>query len=185
MTDVASRRALLSLARHAIASGVGERAGAQPSLDETLPILAERRGAFVTITMSTRLRGCIGRVEPTVPLRALIPEIAHAAAFSDPRFPAVRRHDVPSLTIEISLLSTPVTIDDPDLVEVGRHGLVVAAGARRGLLLPQVATQYGWSREEFLAETCLKAGLGADAWRAGEVSIQTFTAEVFSEAEIG
>lgn len=179
-TDSRSRRALLVLARAAIADAVGAPP-APHSFDESLPVWAERRGVFVTLSMRARLRGCIGRVEPDAPVRVLVPEMARAAAVSDPRFPVLRAHEMPSIEIEISLLSPLELITDPAAVEVGRHGLLVAARGRRGLLLPQVPLQYGWSREEFLSETCLKAGLEAQAWRSDRIALHVFTAEVFGE----
>lgn len=182
-TDSRSRVALLRLARHAIATSLG--ATYDLSFDATLPILAERRGAFVSLHQHTRLRGCIGRVEPDDALRALIPDVARSAALADPRFPAVRPDELASLVIEISLLSVPVVIREAAEVEVGQHGLLISARGRRGLLLPQVATQYGWTREEFLVEVCAKAGLPPDAWRADGVRLQTFTADVFSEEDEG
>ncbi len=180
--DSRSRRALLVLARAAIADAVG--APPAPTLhafDESLPVLEERRGVFVTLSMRARLRGCIGRVEPDAPLRVLVPEMARAAAVADPRFPILRARELPTIEIEISLLSPLELITDPAGVEVGRHGLLVAARGSRGLLLPQVPLQYGWSREEFLSETCLKAGLEAQAWRSDRVALHVFTAEVFGE----
>lgn len=180
-TDVASRRALLRLARGAIIDLLG---GSGNAVDTSLPILDERRGAFVTLTLNERLRGCIGRVEAEVPLRALIPEMARAAATSDPRFAPVAHSDVDRLVIEVSLLSAPESID-PRHVEVGRHGLIVTARGRRGLLLPQVPLAYGWSREEFLDEVCVKAGLPPDAWRTESARLLAFTAEVFSEEDEG
>lgn len=182
-TDSRSRTALLRLARHAIVTSLG---GAYTvPFDTTLPILDLRRGAFVSLHQRERLRGCIGRVEPDDALRALIPDVARSAALSDPRFPAVRPDELSSLVIEISLLSVPVSIRATSEVEVGRHGLLIVARGRRGLLLPQVATQYGWTREEFLAEVCVKAGLPPDAWRADGVRLQTFSADVFSEEDEG
>jgi hypothetical protein len=178
-TELASRRALLRLARGAIVDLVG---GSGCVVDTSLPILDERRGAFVTLTLHERLRGCIGRVEAEVPLRALIPDMARAAATSDPRFAPVARNDVDVLVIEVSLLSAPESID-PRHVDVGRHGLIVSARGRRGLLLPQVPLQFGWSREEFLDEVCVKAGLPPDAWRTPGTRLQSFTAEVFSEGD--
>jgi AmmeMemoRadiSam system protein A len=182
--DLVSRRTLLSIARHAIATAVDrERHPGLPAVDHSLPVLAQRRGAFVTLHQRARLRGCIGRIEPDAPLRVLIPDVARAAALSDPRFPSVRADDLPTLAIEISLLSVLEVISDPETIEVGRHGLVIAARGRRGLLLPQVALAFGWSREEFLAEVCQKAGLAPDAWRAEGVRLQSFTAEVFGEED--
>lgn len=182
-TDSPSRIALLRLARHAIATSVGDAYTAP--VDATLPILDQRRGAFVTLHQRARLRGCIGRVEPNDALRALIPDVARSAALADPRFSAVTRDELASLVIEISLLSVPASIRDASDVEVGRHGLMIVARGRRGLLLPQVAMQYAWTPEEFLAEVCAKAGLPPDAWRVEGVRLQTFTADVFSEEESG
>lgn len=184
MIDAASRRALLALARDAIAGELGaEDVLARTELAElsSLPLLAQRRGAFVTLTRHRRLRGCIGRVEPDSPLHALIPDVARSAAFSDPRFPPVVASELSSLMVEISLLSSlspPVRARD---ILVGRHGVVVAGRGRRGLLLPQVAVEYGWTREEFVQQVCVKAGLARDAWRERGIRLQTFTAEVFSE----
>jgi len=180
-TDPASRRALLRLARRSIVTAVGGNDGTP--LDDSLPIFDQRRGAFVTLHRHARLRGCIGRVEPEEPLRALIPDVARSAALADPRFPVVTSSEVASLVIEISLLSGPQPIRAAAQVEVGRHGLIIAARGHRGLLLPQVATQYGWTSEEFLAEVCEKAGLPPDAWKSDGARLQTFTAEVFSEEE--
>lgn len=180
-TDVASRRALLRLARGAIIDRVG---GSRSAVDTSLPILDERRGVFVTLTLHERLRGCLGRVEADAPLRELIPDMARAAATSDPRFAPVAPSDVDLLVIEVSLLSAPESID-PRHVDVGRHGLIVSTRGRRGLLLPQVPLQFGWSREEFLDEVCVKAGLPPDAWRNESARLLAFTAEVFSEEDEG
>ena len=198
--EVVARRALLTLARGAIVAESGRResegratplvpGSSSPAvlpevLSEVLPeVLKERRGAFVTLTVDTCLRGCIGRVEPDQPLRAMIPAVACLAAFADPRFPPVGAHELAALVIEISLLSPPVAVTDPSEVVVGRHGLAIAGRGRRGLLLPQVAIEYAWSREEFLEQVCAKAGLPAGAWREPGASLQSFTAEVFSESE--
>jgi AmmeMemoRadiSam system protein A len=188
--EAAARRALLALARGAIvvesARREPARAGTTPPTETTPPSLAvleERRGAFVTLTLRARLRGCIGRVEPDQPLRSLIPAVACSAAFADPRFPPVGAHELATLVIEISLLSPPVAVIDPADVVVGRHGLLVASRGRRGLLLPQVAVEYAWSREEFLDQVCVKAGLPAGAWREPDTRLHAFTAEVFSERE--
>ncbi len=113
----------------------------------------------------------------------MIPDVARSAALADPRFPGVQAHELASIVIEISVLSTP-ELATPEEIEVGRHGLIVSARGRRGLLLPQVATHYAWSREQFLDEVCLKAGLTADAWRDNGTRLQSFTAEIFSEDSI-
>ena len=178
--DFASRSALLALARGAIVADLG---GIAEAAAPPLPIFEQRCGAFVTLTQRARLRGCIGRIESDTPLRALIPDIARSAAFADPRFDPVVARDLESLVVEISLLSSlssPVTAAD---VVVGRHGLLIIGRGRRGLLLPQVAVEHEWTAEEFVEQTCIKAGLDADAWRADGVRLQTFTADVFSEED--
>lgn len=172
------RRILLTLAHRSI-----ETALANERIDTAAPSehLAEPRGAFTTLHLLGNLRGCIGYVLPGESLYQTIAEIARAAAFDDPRFQPVTEDEAPHLKIEISVLSVPRSID-PGHIEVGKHGLIVTSGARRGLLLPQVPLEWDWDRETFLAQTCLKAGLPPDAWQRG-AEIQAFTAEVFGEEE--
>jgi AmmeMemoRadiSam system protein A len=178
--DVASQSALLALARGAIVTELG---GVAETVAPSPPIFEQRCGAFVTLMQRTRLRGCIGRIEPDTPLRTLIPDIACSAAFSDPRFAPVAARDLDSLVVEISLLSKLAAAVGPADVMVGQHGLLIVGRGRRGLLLPQVAVEHAWTAEEFLSQTCVKAGLDADAWRGDGVRLQTFTADVFSEEE--
>jgi len=170
------RQLLLRLAHGSIESALRD----QP-LDLTAPNehLAELRGAFTTLHLHGRLRGCIGYVFPTQSLYRTVAETARAAAFDDPRFEPVMPSEAPELKVEISVLSTLQPIRPEDVV-VGRHGLVVVQGGRRGLLLPQVPVEWEWDRETFLAQTCLKAGLAPDAWQHG-AELQAFTAEVFGE----
>lgn len=123
----------------------------------------------------------MGRVEPDVPLSELLPAIAVLSATGDPRFRPVSADELSGLHIEISLLSVPVLITGPAEIEIGRHGLMVAGEGRRGLLLPQVATEYGWTAPEFLSQTCAKASLRPDAWRTGGMQIHTFETEIFGE----
>jgi AmmeMemoRadiSam system protein A len=169
------RRSLLTLARDAITSTFEGK-----SVDTTSPSehLAERRGAFTTLTIGGELRGCVGYVFPNYSLYRTIAETAVAAATNDTRFTPVTMEELPKLEYEISVLS-PLQPIDPEDVEVGKHGLVVTFGGRRGLLLPQVPVEHGWDRETFLAQTCMKAGLPADAWQRG-ATMQAFTAEIFS-----
>jgi len=170
------RRILLNLAHRSIESAFS----GQP-LDTVPPSehLAAARGAFTTLHRGGQLRGCIGYVLPTGSLYETVAETARAAAFDDPRFHPVTEEEAPYLSVEISVLSVPQTIN-PEAIVVGKHGLIVAAGARRGLLLPQVPLEWDWDRETFLAQTCMKAGLPSDAWKRG-ASVQAFTAEVFGE----
>ena len=176
--DREERGKLLRLAREALEAHYA--GGVPPEPTEPSARLRQKRGAFVTLTEGGRLRGCIGYVEPVVPLWRAVREIAVAAAVSDPRFPPVTAGELESLRIEISALSPLERCDDPVLVTVGRHGLVVRQGGRSGLLLPQVPEEQGWDREEFLDHTCRKAGLHPDAWRSG-AELYTFTAQVFHE----
>ncbi|HXE89529.1 MAG TPA: AmmeMemoRadiSam system protein A [Terriglobales bacterium] len=143
--------------------------------------LAEPRGAFTTLHLDDRLRGCVGFVYPVKSLCATVAETAVAAALHDPRFLPVTEEEAARLQIEISVLSQLFRID-PRQVEVGRHGLLVSRGFQRGLLLPQVAVEHGWTREMFLDEACLKAGLAPDAWKHG-ATVEAFAAEVFGDRE--
>jgi AmmeMemoRadiSam system protein A len=170
------RRVLLDVAHRSIEARLrGERV--QPVAPSQH--LAESRGAFTTLHLHGRLRGCIGYVAPILPLISTVAETAAAAAFEDPRFDEVTEQEAPDLKIEISVLTVPKPIDPEDVI-VGRHGLIVTQHSRRGLLLPQVPLEYGWDRETFLSQTCMKAGLPPDAWRHG-AKLEAFTAEVFSE----
>jgi AmmeMemoRadiSam system protein A len=170
------RAFLLALAHRAIAAKLD---GSELDTTPPGPHLAELRGAFTTLHLERQLRGCVGYVQPMYPLCRTIAETAVAAAFFDSRFYPVTAAEAPQLKIEISVLSPlfPVT---PEAVEVGRHGLVISRGKRRGLLLPQVPAEHGWDRNTFLEQTCRKAGLPLDAWQHG-ATIEAFVAEVFSE----
>ncbi len=143
------------------------------------PRLREEYGAFVTLKIGHRLRGCIGYIQSQGPVWDTVARMAKAAAFEDPRFPALRRDEFERLEIEISILSPIGECVDPSQIEIGRHGLIVRKGGRSGLLLPQVATEWKWDRETFLAHTCLKAGLPENAWKDPGCSLLWFEAEVF------
>ncbi|MCA1561090.1 MAG: AmmeMemoRadiSam system protein A [Acidobacteria bacterium] len=176
----ADRHALLDLARAAIVSRA--RGGARPQVRPE-GTLGAQTGAFVTLRRGEELRGCIGYLERDRPLAEVVADCAVAAASEDPRFAPVTLSEVPGLTLEVSVLGPlePIVPPEPAAVEVGRHGLVVQLGRRRGLLLPQVAPEWGWDAEAFLSHTCSKAGLPPDAWRHG-AEVFRFEAEVFSEA---
>jgi AmmeMemoRadiSam system protein A len=170
------RRLLLKMAHDAIdATLCGQEVDTTPPSEH----LAEKRGAFTTLHLHGQLRGCVGYVFAVRPLVRTVAETAVAAAFHDTRFLPVSEEEAREIDVEISVLS-PLQPIAPEDVEVGRHGLVVTLGARRGLLLPQVPLEYDWDRETFLAETCHKAGLPGDAWEHG-ATLEAFTAEVFSE----
>jgi len=173
------RRSLLELARRAIAEAISlqKPVGSLPPSG----VFAEKRGVFVTIHARGRLRGCIGVVEPFEPLGESIVRCAASAALQDPRFLPVCAEELEDLQIEISLLSAPEPIH-PESIEIGKHGLLISQGSKRGLLLPQVAVEHKLSREEFLEETCRKAGLDVKAWQEPETQILGFVCEVFSES---
>jgi AmmeMemoRadiSam system protein A len=139
-------------------------------------------GAFVTLHLGVELRGCIGSLETDRPVTEVVERCAASAAREDPRFLPVTPAELDALDIEVSVLGPLEPLDpvDPAGVEIGRHGLVVEQGSRRGLLLPQVATERGWDQETFLAQACAKAGLPADAWRHG-AHVCRFEALVFGE----
>ena len=177
MTSDDDRRRLLQLARDAIGAHV---IGAAAPLAERTGVLAQRGGAFVTVHNRGQLRGCIGHIEADQPLGAIIARCAVAACSSDPRFPPVSAAELPDIDLELSLLGPLVPIAGSDEIVIGRDGLVVERDWHRGLLLPQVATEWRWDAPTFLAETCRKAGLPSDAWQHG-ASLWRFDAEVFGE----
>ena len=172
------RRALLALARRTVDAAVRLE-----QITANIPqngIFAEKRGVFVTLHARGRLRGCIGVVEAFESLGEAVVRCAASSALHDPRFSPVRPEDLPELHLEISVLSPLETIRAEN-IEIGRHGLLITQGAKRGILLPQVASEHKLGREQFLEETCRKAGLPADAWQKPETQILAFTCEVFSE----
>jgi AmmeMemoRadiSam system protein A len=174
------KSALLKIARQSLVETIVHGRRWQP--DAPTGILTERRGAFVTLHVRGKLRGCVGQVETQKSLAETVARCAISAAREDDRFNPVQADEVAPLEIEISVLSSPKAIA-PNEIVVGKHGLIVECGPFRGLLLPQVATERNWKAEKFLSETCLKAGLPSDAWKSAETQIFGFTAEVFSEHE--
>ncbi len=138
-------------------------------------------GAFVTIHCRGDLRGCLGRLDVDAPLADTVAHLAAVVSDSDPRFSPVSPRELPDISLEISVLTPEQQVRSIDEIEIGRHGLIVEQGHRRGLLLPQVATEHGWNRETFLDHACRKASLPPDAWRRG-ARILIFEAEVFGEA---
>jgi len=172
----AEKKELIQLARRAVELFVRERKVLD--YETTNPNFLAERGAFVTLTKGGQLRGCIGFIEPVYPLHLAVLRTAIFAATEDTRFNPVTAEELKDLDYEISVLTPIRKIDDPKLVQVGKHGLVIARGNQRGLLLPQVAVENKWGREEFLAQCCLKAGLEEDAWKKG-ADIYVFEAIVF------
>jgi len=174
----ADRRVALQLARSAVVEAVSNRK--LPDVFSREGAFAERRGVFVTLHVRNRLQGCIGVIEAKEPLGEALIRCAASAALEDPRFSPMKPDQLAELRIEISLLS-PMESIAPEAVKVGHHGLFVRLHAQRGLLLPQVAIEHRLTREQFLEETCRKAGLPREAWRDPEAQLFGFTCEVFSE----
>ncbi|HUD71688.1 MAG TPA: AmmeMemoRadiSam system protein A [Dongiaceae bacterium] len=174
----AEGRALLQTARAAILAVLGERPGGTPAAPPQG--LEARHPVFVTLHVAGRLRGCIGTLSGTEPLRTAVADCARAAAFEDPRFAPLGKGEVQELTLEISVLGPRRPLADPAALRLGEEGLVVTSGGRSGLLLPQVATEQGWDVVEFLEATCRKAGLPLTAWRDG-ARVERFAAQVFRE----
>ncbi|MBN2727282.1 AmmeMemoRadiSam system protein A [Candidatus Mcinerneyibacteriota bacterium] len=174
------RQALLRRARQSIASVFDPGIFIEPLED---PLFSQKRGLFVTLTLSGELKGCIGFITGVEPLKDAVIHLAREAAFHDPRFEPLRREELDDVAIEISLLSPLKRITDLSGIRTGRDGLVVRNGSRSGLLLPQVAVEYHWGREEFIGHTCRKAGLPPEAASWPETEIYSFTAEIFSEKD--
>jgi uncharacterized protein len=168
---------LVRLARAALEAAVTRQ---RPAVPPDTAVCARSAGAFVTLRQHGELRGCIGQIEPGT-LGRVVVHCAAAAGLDDPRFPPVTPHELPSIDVEVSVLTDPIPVSDPiTSIEVGRHGLIIARAGKRGLLLPQVAVEFGWSCDEFLAHTCRKAGLEPDAWQRG-AQVLAFEAEIFTE----
>ncbi|MGA9570234.1 MAG: AmmeMemoRadiSam system protein A [Candidatus Acidiferrales bacterium] len=181
MSSLAEReqRLLLQLARSALTLGVADKLPLQDFPNEHF--LQQPAGAFVTLHRRGRLRGCVGQLPGRDSLAEVVAHCARSAALHDSRFDPVIDAELSEIEIEVSVLSA---LEDVTLeaIEAGKHGLVVSQGRQRGVLLPQVATQFNWSPQRFLEETCVKAGLEREAWKDPLTRVQAFTAEVFSEA---
>jgi uncharacterized protein (TIGR00296 family) len=179
----AEGRDALVLARRTVEAAVRREAYERGVLP---PVFGERRGVFVTLTEDGQLRGCIGLPYPVAPLADAIVEAGASAALRDPRFRPVQPAELPMLRVEVTVLTTPSPIPGPaenraDHVEVGRHGLIVRDQRTSGLLLPQVATEYGWTPTEFLDQTCNKARLRTGCWRTPGVEVSLFEGQIFHE----
>lgn len=173
------RRALLSLARAAVNARV--TGGPLPDPGDVEGTIALPGAAFVSVHLGSQLRGCLGCIEPRRPnLASVVVDLAAAAAAEDPRFSPLTAHELAGTTIEVSVLGPLTPIAGPEDVTIGRDGLVIDSGGRRGLLLPQVAGHWGWDADRFVAETCRKAGLPPTAWREG-ARLFRFEADVFAE----
>jgi AmmeMemoRadiSam system protein A len=186
MSSLADRekQLLLETARCAVVAAVKREN--PPEIPEDVrrePRLLQPGGAFVTLLLRGRLRGCIGQLESGDPLVEVVAHCARSSALEDPRFRPLKPEELPETEIELSVLSSPEDMR-PEAIEAGKHGLIVANGQARGLLLPQVATQFRWNGIRLLQETCEKAGLPRDAWKSPGTRVQGFTADVFSEKEM-
>ena len=168
---------LLRLARRCLEARVRRE---QPPCPDRGGGLDALMGAFVSVHHHGDLRGCLGRLETDRPIAENVAHLAAVVSDSDPRYAPISASELSALELEISALTPEQEITDITAIDVGRHGLIIEQGHRRGLLLPQVAAEYGWDRETFLDHTCLKAGLPAGAWRTG-ARIFIFEAQVFAE----
>lgn len=180
---------LVKLARRTIEDYLYK--GTKPPVPPVSPKLRERRGVFVTLMKGGELRGCIGRPQPDLPLVKAIMDSAISSAVEDPRFLPLTTEELPEVVVEVSVLTPPelIKVKDPrdyvKQVKVGKHGLIVECMGRAGLLLPQVAVEWGWDAEDFLSHTCMKAGLTPDSWLRGDARISRFSAQIFAEESPG
>jgi len=185
MLSDAEKQFLLMVARRSVESAVKKSPDFETTaLLPSLPSLNAPRGAFVTIRAGNNLRGCIGYVDPIKPLLETVRLVSSKAALDDTRFSPISPEELPDIWIEISVLSPMQGISRIEEIEIGRHGVVVESGRLRGLLLPQVAVEYGWNPETFVSQTARKAGLPSNAWNETGVNVSIFSAEVFCERSV-
>lgn len=170
---------LLNIARDTITNLVNKQDYQPPPREEKN--LNERSGCFVTIKQDGQLRGCIGNFQSELPLFQEVAQMAVASASKDPRFHPLEKPELDNFSLEISVLSPLEKIDDIELIEVGTHGIYLEKNFSRGVLLPQVATDYDWDRITFLQQTCQKAGLQTDAWKDADTDIYIFSAQIIKE----
>ncbi|PIU41323.1 MAG: hypothetical protein COS99_06050 [Candidatus Omnitrophica bacterium CG07_land_8_20_14_0_80_42_15] len=174
------KKRLLQIARDTIETYI--KTGKIPDFKEDDPVLNREMGAFVTLHYKGELRGCIGNIVGRGPLYKTVRDMAIESSTGDPRFPPVTSGELKDIDVEISVLSELEKISDPSIIEMGKHGVLVRSGFRSGVFLPQVATETGWTRDEFMSNLCThKAGLAPDAWKKSDCDIYIFTAEVFRE----
>lgn len=186
MISEAEGKFLVELARSSIQSYLKDKIILEMP-EDTPDNLKEEMGAFVTLTSDGQLRGCIGYPEPIKPLVNTVMEVAISAALQDPRFPPVSPEELDDISVEVSVLTKPelVEVDKPseypEKISVGEDGLIVESCFGRGLLLPQVPVEWQWDVEDFLSNTCMKAGLNADCWLDPEIKIYKFQSQIFEE----
>lgn len=175
-----SQKRLINLSRQTLESFVLGKERQLERIDDP-HLLRREYGAFVSLHKGDELRGCIGTCNPTGPLYQTVVEMTEAAASRDHRVSPVNAEELPEICIEVSVLSPLRAVGDPLSLEVGKHGLHITSGENRGVLLPQVATQYGWDIKTFLSQACVKAGLSKNSWKWPETQIKGFTALIIGE----
>ncbi|MCF7802730.1 MAG: AmmeMemoRadiSam system protein A [Candidatus Marinimicrobia bacterium] len=174
------KKAIVDIARQALYRHFGEKPTVGVRIED-YPELSEKAGVFISIYMDDELRGCIGHIEADMPLANIVAEMAVHAATQDPRFNPIEKNELPDVRFEISVLSPMELTIDFTTIKVGEHGLFIQVGEARGLLLPQVATRYEWTTEEFLRETCRKAQLPEDAYTRSDAKVSKFSAQIIKE----
>jgi len=175
---------LLLLARKTIANQLNIKGYNEPkSFDDD--IYDEKRGCFVTLHQNGNLRGCIGYIIPYKTIKETVIDMAISASFNDPRFSNLSKSEYDSIDLEISVLSVIEEVNDVSEIVVGKHGLIMTNGRYKGLLLPQVPIEQGWNLNVFLENTCYKSGMNKDCWKEKNTVIEKFSAQVFSEKELG
>jgi len=180
MLNEKQQKVLLGIARKTIEEYI--QTGKIPEFNVEDPLLKEKRGVFVTLHKKGMLRGCIGYIMPMEELYKAVSKMAIQSSTGDPRFPPVRSEEFDEIEIEISVLTVPERINSVDEIKMGKHGVIVKKGYQQGVFLPQVATETGWSKEEFLSRLCYdKAHLPENAWKDKDTEIYTFSAQVFEE----
>lgn len=182
MLNNQQKEKLLKIARESIQTYL--ETGKKLQVNETDSLLNQKMGAFVTLNKHSQLRGCIGNIVGSQPLYLTVRDMAVESAVSDPRFSQLNLTELNEVEIEISVLSPLEKISSAEKIELGKHGVLIKKGFQSGVFLPQVATETGWSKEEFLNILCTqKAGLPASAWKDKNTELYIFSAEVFSEKE--
>lgn len=183
--DEKDKKVLLQIARNSVESAVKGISNDQTQVEINSPELKKKNGAFVTLRTQGKLRGCIGRMVSDIPLHKLVSEMAVSAATDDPRFNQIQPSELDDLEIEVSVLSPLQMAENPLDFELGRHGIYIKKDSATGCFLPQVATDTGWTKEEFLTHCCsAKAGLSPDAWKKEDVDVYIFTSEIISEKDV-
>jgi len=178
------KQILVSLARNCIKKIFYDNVEIENTVFRDYPLLESKSGAFVTLTIEKRLRGCIGYIISDKPLIKTVEEAAQQAALHDPRFTPLTKEEFDLVDLEISILSEPFPMNSYEDIVVGIHGLILREGGRSGLLLPQVPIEHNFNKEEYLNALCQKAGLSPGYWKEKQLNLEAFTAQVFSEKDL-